>query len=170
LNKSDIIELFEYCRWAKDRLLTSLDPMREEDFTRDLRSSHGSVRGTLLHIINSENIWLKRFVGDDVTSLDETKLKTVDDFRQAWDRVDSRLFEFVYRLTDEQLQLRFDYRDTKGNKYSQRRTLLLHHLANHFTYHRGQIVAMQRQMGYLPAYTDLAGFYRERDKQTLTDR
>jgi uncharacterized damage-inducible protein DinB len=38
----------------------------------------------------------------------------------------------------------------------------LQHVANHSTYHRGQITTMLRQLGAKPAGTDLIGFYRER--------
>ena len=36
------------------------------------------------------------------------------------------------------------------------------HLANHGTYHRGQVTTMLRQLGAKPTLTDLMHFYRER--------
>ena len=60
MNKTDMLELLEYGGWAKERLLASLEPMKQEDFEKDLHSSHGGVRGTLLHIMNAENIWSRR--------------------------------------------------------------------------------------------------------------
>jgi uncharacterized damage-inducible protein DinB len=39
---------------------------------------------------------------------------------------------------------------------------MLHHVANHSTYHRGQITTLLRQLGATPVSTDLIGFYRER--------
>ena len=39
---------------------------------------------------------------------------------------------------------------------------VLQHLANHGTYHRGQVTTMLRQLGVKPVSTDLIVFYRER--------
>ncbi|MCL4511002.1 MAG: DinB family protein [Bacteroidetes bacterium] len=162
MNKRDIVELLEYSQWAKSRLLNSLEPMKQEDFEKDLHSSHGGVRGTLFHILNAENFWLRRLTGEPVVSLDEAKLKNLNDFKQEWDQLDKRLSELVNGLSEEQVQASFEYQDRKGNKYAQPRIQLLHQLVSHFTYHRGQIVAMQRQLGYQPANTDLIVFYREK--------
>jgi uncharacterized damage-inducible protein DinB len=41
----------------------------------------------------------------------------------------------------------------------------LQHLANHGTYHRGQIATMLRQLGTKATGTDLVRFYRERAAQ-----
>jgi uncharacterized damage-inducible protein DinB len=35
------------------------------------------------------------------------------------------------------------------------------HLANHSTYHRGQVTTMLRQLGAEPVNTDLIAFFRE---------
>lgn len=77
-------------------------------------------------------------------------------------RSDKKFLDLVNGFTDEQLQSRLEYQDMKGNKYSHPRVWALQQLFNHFTYHRGQIVTMQRQLGYKPANTDLIGFYREK--------
>lgn len=164
LNKSDILELLQYDRWAKERLLVSLEQMKQEDFEKDLHSSHGGVRGTLLHILNAENAWLRRLRGESAQPLDESKLKNLDDFKQEWSRLDGELSALLNELNDRQLEERFDYQDMKGNKYSNPRVWAFQQLLNHFSYHRGQIVTMQRQLGYKPANTDLIGFYREKEK------
>lgn len=165
MNKSDLILLLEYNFWAKERLLGSLEQMRQEDFEKDLHSSHGGVRGTLFHMVNAENIWLRRLGGKSVTLLDDSKLKNVSDFRLEWDQLDGELSAVLNQSSDEQLQTSFDYRDMRGNENSHPRVQAFQQLFNHFTYHRGQIVAMQRQLGYKPANTDLIGFYREKNSK-----
>ncbi|HET9131583.1 MAG TPA: DinB family protein [Terriglobia bacterium] len=37
----------------------------------------------------------------------------------------------------------------------------MQHLANHSTYHRGQITTMLRQLGVTPVSTDLIAYYRQ---------
>ena len=42
--------LYEYDRWANDRVLQAASALSVEQFTRDLGGSFRSVRDTLLHI------------------------------------------------------------------------------------------------------------------------
>jgi uncharacterized damage-inducible protein DinB len=163
MDKSDILEIWEYNRWAGERLFVSLEPMKQEDFEKDLHSSHGGVRGTLLHMLNAENSWLRRLAGEPPSPLDQSKLNSVDDFKLQWDELGKKFSSLLNGLTDDQLKSRFDYQDMKGNKYSHPRVWAVQQLFNHFTYHRGQIVAMQRQLGYQPANTDMIGFFREKE-------
>ncbi|MCL5020670.1 MAG: DinB family protein [Bacteroidetes bacterium] len=162
MNRDDLLELFEYNQWAKVRLLDSLAQVKQEDFSKDLHSSHGGIQGTLFHMVNAENIWLSRLEGNQVTPLDASQLKSVEDFRKAWDDLDKRMTGVLAGVNDSQLQAMMGYQDSRGNKYRHPKQWAFNQIFNHFTYHRGQIVALQRELGYQPVNTDLIGFYRER--------
>src|SRR6516164_2238607 len=58
MTKDDIRLLFEYDRWANNRILRAASALTPEQFTRDLGGSFVSVRDTLVHIIRSEWGWL----------------------------------------------------------------------------------------------------------------
>src|ERR1700761_3725051 len=58
MNKDDIQLLYEYDRWANDRVLRAAAALSAEDFTRDLGGAFHSVRDTLVHIVGSEWGWL----------------------------------------------------------------------------------------------------------------
>jgi uncharacterized damage-inducible protein DinB len=49
-----------------------------------------------------------------------------------------------------------------GQPFAQPLWQMLQHVANHSTYHRGQIATMLRQLGTKATSTDLIAFYRER--------
>ena len=164
MDKNDILELFEYNVWAEGRLIASLEEMKPEDFSRDMGSSHGGIRGTLLHMVNAENIWTNRLAGEPIVPLQDSEVKSLADFKSHWDSLNKRLSGLIGSWTDEYLHSPFGYQDSKGNKYTQPRIWGLSQLFNHFTYHRGQIVAMQRQLGYKPVNTDLIGYYRQKGK------
>ena len=61
MNKSDIEHLYRYNRWANAQTLISASRLNEEQFTRDLASSHASVRDTLAHIMAAE--WMGGVAG-----------------------------------------------------------------------------------------------------------
>ncbi len=162
MTKGDVSELFEYNQWAKERLLKSLDAMKAEDLAKDLRSSHGGIHGTLLHMVNAEGIWTSRLAGEPIAPLKGEEMKSLDDLRAKWDEFDRKTADLISGFSEEDLQSEFEYQNSKGNGYHQPRVWAFVQLFNHFTYHRGQIVAMQRQLGYKPANTDIIGFYREK--------
>lgn len=59
MNVEDIRTLYAFNQWADRRMLTSTGQLSAADFIRDLGSSHGSVRGTLVHIFSGEWIYLQ---------------------------------------------------------------------------------------------------------------
>ncbi len=162
MTKTDIVDLFEYNQWAKTRLMTSLQAMKHEDIGKDLHSSHGGILGTLLHMVNAESIWISRLRGEELRTINSEVVKSLGDLKAEWDELDKKLSMLISDYSDRDLLSEFEYRDLKGNKYHQPRIWAFSQLFNHFTYHRGQIVAMQRQLEYKPVNTDLIGFYREK--------
>ncbi len=70
--------------------------------------------------------------------------------------------KFVRGLTQEDLNRVLEYKTMKFGVYKNPLWQSLQHVANHGTYHRGQITTMLRQHGAQPIPTDLMHFYRER--------
>jgi len=58
MTKDDIQLLYEYDRWANNRVLHAVSALNAEQFRRDLSGSSRSVRDTLVHIIAGEWGWL----------------------------------------------------------------------------------------------------------------
>jgi uncharacterized damage-inducible protein DinB len=83
-----------------------------------------------------------------------------------WAEVELDLLAFVNKLSPQDLDGSFEYRDTKGNSHRNLFRETLQHLVNHGTYHRGQVTTLLRQLGAKPIGTDLIAFYRERASQS----
>jgi uncharacterized damage-inducible protein DinB len=66
--KDDIQLLYEYDRWANNRVLRVVSALSAEEFTRELGGSFHSVRGTLVHIVGSEWGWLTCWKEPSVSS------------------------------------------------------------------------------------------------------
>ena len=173
MNHDDIQLLFEYDRWANNRVLQAASALSVEQFTRDLGGSFRSVRDTLVHIIGGGWGWLAYWKEPSHTAAFLTDLWTRCDklfrpnafpnaaaVRQKWAEVEKEQTEFVNRVTEESL--------TKMLPFRKREVSLKHlmlHLANHSTYHRGQIALMMRQLEAEPVATDFYVFLAEgRDK------
>jgi uncharacterized damage-inducible protein DinB len=70
-----------------------------------------------------------------------------------WAEVEKEQAEFVSRVSNESLEKVFPFRTTQISL-----ALLMQHLVNHSTYHRGQIALMLRQLDAEPLATDFHVF------------
>ena len=169
MNKDDIQLLYEYDRWANNRVLEAASVLSAEQFTRDLGGSFRSVRDTLLHIISGEWGWLTfwrepspnpAFVADlwdwHNALFHPQAFPDVAAVKTKWAETEREQIEFVRGLTDEVLRRMLPIRGTQVSLMH-----LMQHLANHSTYHRGQIALMLRQLGAKPLATDFHVFLVE---------
>jgi uncharacterized damage-inducible protein DinB len=169
MNKDDIQLLYKYDRWANNRVLQEVAALSTEQFTRDLGGSFRSVRDTLLHIIAGEWIWLAYWKEPCDSSAFLTDLRKrretlfnaeaypdVARVQRKWAEVEKEQVEFVKGVTDEALNKVVPFRATQV-----RLVHLMQHLANHSTYHRGQVALMMRQLGAVPLATDFHVFLIE---------
>jgi uncharacterized damage-inducible protein DinB len=155
--------LFEYNAWANCRSLEAASVLTAEKFVQPMGSSFGSVRDTLAHIWGAEWIWLERFQGRSPSSLPgTTQFQDMTGLRERWDELEGRLLGFVRGLAQADLDRVFEYRTLKFGVYRNPLWESMQHLANHGTYHRGQVTTLLRQLGAQPIATDLMHFYRER--------
>lgn len=171
MTKSDIQLLYEYDRWANARVLKAASSLNSEQFTRDLGGSFPSIRGTLVHILRGEWGWLEYWKGPshDPGFLPDLKVRmetlfnpeafpSIATVRLRWMEVEGEIAEFVTGLTNESLERMLPFRTGKIKL-----THLMQHLANHSTYHRGQVAVMMRQLSAEPLSTDFHVFLLERD-------
>jgi uncharacterized damage-inducible protein DinB len=169
MTKDDIELVYEYDRWANNRVLQAASALSAEQFTRDLVGSFRSVRDTLVHIIGGKWIWLSYWKETSHSSTFLTGLKkrrealfnpdsfpSVAAVQMKWAEVDKEQVEFLTRVTNEALEKMLPLRTTQI-----RLAHLMQHLANHSTYHRGQIALMMRQLEAEPLATDFHVFLVE---------
>src|SRR6266404_4426263 len=158
--------LYDYNAWANRRSLEAASALTAEKFVQPMGSSFGSVRDTLAHIWGAEWIWLERFQGRSPSSLpDATQFPDMASLRERWDELEMRLLGFVRGLAQADLDRVFEYKTLKFGVYRNPLWESMQHLANHGTYHRGQVTTLLRQLGAQPIATDLMHFYRERAKR-----
>jgi uncharacterized damage-inducible protein DinB len=163
LQREDAERLFDYTVWANHRVMRAAATLAPDDFRRDLGASHGGVRGTLAHILSAEWIWLERFKGVNPTRmLDEGDYPDVVALRDRWAVIEEHRRTWLESLRPDALAETLRYRDTKGNEHAQPLWQVVQHVANHGSYHRGQVVLMLRQLGAKPVSTDLLFWDRER--------
>lgn len=157
MNRRDLDTSFAYGRWANRRLLEAACALPAEMFSRDLRASFGSIRGTLLHLLWAEKGWLRYWQeGAFVPELPLEDFPTVAALEAGWAELEQAQRAFLAGLTDEDLSGR---RTVDEDAYTLGE--LIHHMLNHSTHHRGQVVLMLRQLGHTPPQTGFRQFLTE---------
>jgi uncharacterized damage-inducible protein DinB len=156
-------QLFDYNAWANARALDAAGALSDEQFSRPLGSSFPSVRDTLMHICGAEWIWFERFEGRSPNAIPgNAEIQTVQALREHWRPQGQRLLQYVNGLSAADLNRVIEYRTLNFGVYQNPLWQSLQHLANHGTYHRGQVTTLLRQLGAKPILTDMMHFYRER--------
>lgn len=158
---NEIRELIAYHRWATAMVLDAVESLPRGAFTRDLNSSFGSMRDTLVHLMSAEWAWLERLGGRSPTAMpEEWKAYELAQIRQRWGEVAHELDGFVARLEESDVDRAVDYRNFAGEPHTSTIGQILRHVVNHASYHRGQVTTMMRQLGAAPPSTDLIRWYR----------
>lgn len=152
--------LYTYNRWANVQVLDAVSKLSAEQFNQDLENSFRSVRKTLVHTLSAEWIWLERWKGTSPKSmLDAAELTDLETIRKRWDKVESERAEFIRSLSEEKLATTLSYVNTRGQTFAYPLWQMLVHVANHSTYHRGQLTTLLRQVGAQPVTTDFLDYY-----------
>ncbi|HEY3042654.1 MAG TPA: DinB family protein [Vicinamibacterales bacterium] len=154
--------LIEYNHWANERVVQAVRELTPAEFIHDLGGSFGSVRSTLVHMLWAEWLWLERWEGRSPKErFDPQQFKTEREIDSRWADVYTRQKRFVAGLTADSLTGRVSYENLQGKTWEYSRAHMIQHVANHSTYHRGQVVAELRQLNRKPPATDFLVYLDE---------
>jgi uncharacterized damage-inducible protein DinB len=147
--KPYFLKLYQYNAWANDRILGCL--------TRQTVESK-KILSIMGHIISAQFLWLHRIKGlppADVKLWGEYKLPQLVKMSEE---ASLRWLDFIEATVDFNRQL--TYLNYTGDPYVNNVEMIMIHLVNHSTYHRGQIALLLRQEGLEPINTDFITYDR----------
>jgi len=168
LAKEDVARLLDYTVWANHRALRAAATLSLDDFKREMGSSHGGVRGTLVHTMGAEWIWLERWKGVSPTrGLDEGEFPDVMAVRERWTLIEEHRASWLASLRETALAETVAYRMLDGRTSAEPLWQLVQHVANHSTYHRGQVVTLMRILGAKATASDMVLWDRQKGKASV---
>ncbi len=157
----EIKTLHAFNAWASNRIFEATASLPPDQYMRDMKSSHGHIHGTLLHMVGAEKMWLARWQDKAEPFLAAKDAPSHEELFALWQRVGFDMAKFLGTLTDKKLQGTFVMKMSNGATFEHILWQAFQHVVDHSTYHRGQIVTMLRQLGMTPPATGLIVFYRE---------
>jgi uncharacterized damage-inducible protein DinB len=164
MNANDIRILYDYNYWAKARIMRSALRVTPAQFTAANTSSYGSLQGTLVHTLSAEITWRNRLQAAQPLF---TRL-VIDDFPTPqilddyWAEQESLMRAYLSGLTDADLEIMLEYKNSRGIVYHNAVWGILMHVVNHGTQHRAEAAAMLTDFNYSPGDIDMILYLREK--------
>lgn len=162
----DFASLFDYNHWANLRLVDACLGLTAEQYAAEPVPGWSSIRATLVHLAVATDAWLHALAGGSGTSpiLSEADLPAVADVARLLDSAHTRFQDLSPRLSAEWLSTPLTL--TRGSRsVTVPPWVVLRHVVNHATYHRGQIAAKLGRLEVAVPPTDLIYWAFERFPQ-----
>jgi uncharacterized damage-inducible protein DinB len=147
--KRYFLKLYQYNAWCNKRVLKALT-------TQDVNDE--KILSLVGHIVAAQYLWLYRIKGlppAQVKLWGEYKLLQLIDMA---DEIGKEWLEFIDKTDDFNREL--TYHNYTGDPYVNNVEMIMIHLVNHSSYHRGQIAMQLRQKGFEPVNTDFITYDR----------
>ena len=173
--KLDFELMARYNQWMNARLYAAAAQLDEAALRADRGAFFGSILATLDHILSADTHWMKRFATafPDLVSLDAVRTLplpelvrgiTFPDFARLCsgrEAMDTAIVNFTCEATDDLYGRPLRYVNSAGESHSKPSGLVLRHVFNHQTHHRGQATTLFRQLGVDVGVTDLSALIPE---------
>ncbi len=137
-----------YNIWASQRIMDVILALLEDKQMTEVPSSFNSLYKTVLHMLDAENIWWQRMKMEERINVPSENFKgTIRELINALSQQSKQWEEWVNNTPESSLDHVFHYYNKKKEHFKMPLYQMLHHVFNHATYHRGQLINMLRQLG-----------------------
>ncbi|MBE7106356.1 DUF664 domain-containing protein [Bacillus cereus] len=157
--------MYEYHLWANKMLLERIKELPSNVLYKEVNSSYPNIAQTFSHIYVVDVMWLQVLKGigmqealeASMSLLEKTNVYSVDEFIKSFEELASQYEEWMNSQKDleQKINLNNPWSGARETAYAE----ILFHVANHGTYHRGNITTMLRQQGHASTMNDLALYW-----------
>lgn len=150
-----------YNMWQNDSMIRVASTLSVEELTKTRGAAFRTIPETANHILWADQSWLSRIAdhpGPRVMTIPESTNLTDswEDYIPERQQMDQYILQWANKLTDTHYER--DYRWYSGAmkmELTRPMSVIITHLFNHQTHHRGQIHAMMTEAGLKPDDTDI---------------
>lgn len=152
-----IFQLYGYHVWANKIVFNHLQRLPKDIWNQEISSVFSSIGQLMGHLLAVDNMWLSTMrecsfveVKTLFTQLtNESKQETLVGMKQKFDKTEISYQEFLNGCDPEKVVADFLSETASISIIG-----IVQHIVNHGTYHRGNLTAMLRQIGYRGVPTD----------------
>jgi uncharacterized damage-inducible protein DinB len=156
--------LARYNQWANRKLYAAVAALPEGEYMKPRQAFFGSLHGTLNHGLVGDRLWMGRITGHDsgIRALDQILYGDFAGLRVARAAEDAQIINAIDAMDAPTLNTTLRYRTIVGDAMmATPMRLVLAHLFNHATHHRGQAHGLLSQTSVAPPPLDLMFYLRE---------
>lgn len=159
MNKRDIETLVHFNFWANGRILAACERITTDQFTQapTLDPGWGSLRGVLVHTLDTELGWRTALQGIEDTILEAANFPTVAALKGHWLGEEAAWFDYISRLDDEQLAQSYGEDAQNGRTVWQ----VIMHVIAHGIQHRSEAAVILTEYGRSPGELDFGQFLQQ---------
>jgi uncharacterized damage-inducible protein DinB len=153
----------QYNAWANQKTTQILTTVDEKALDAELKSSFPTIRKTIMHVWDAQQIWFLRLQGQSATKWPSQDFAgATEELFKLYVQHSEDFASFAASKDRAYLDSSVTYKNMKGVEFTSGVEDILFHVVNHGTFHRGQILTMLRELGYtsFPSQ-DLITFLRE---------
>lgn len=157
MNKDDISTLIHFNFWANGRILTACENLTLNEFTQDVMPDPGwgSLRGILVHTLDTEFGWRANLQAQDASEILETAdFADVAALKARWEIEKTAWFTYLDSLTDEKLRQGVGENQETSRKVWQ----VIMHVIAHSIQHRSEAAFILTGYGHSPGELDFGVF------------
>jgi uncharacterized damage-inducible protein DinB len=150
--------LARYNQWMNGRLYEVCAAIPDAARKQDRGAFFRSIHGTLNHLLYGDIAWMGRFQGSPASlpAIDQELYANFDDLRRHRETLDQEILSWATTLSQDWLAQPFQYTSAvDGKTRILPAWILVTHLFNHQTHHRGQLTTLLSQLGVEYGATDL---------------
>jgi len=166
MTKEHFLNLAAFNMWANKKICDFISANLDETLSgREIVSSFSSVKKTVYHLWDAETIWLERLHGNSLRDGPGKNFTgTLQNGLANFLGNSKALREFLSEQTEDFFAGSITFTHRSGKVYTQEINAVLTHVMNHSTFHRGQLITMFRQLGFVEDIpkTDFIEYYREK--------
>jgi len=156
--------LARYNRWANRRVYGALAELSPEEIAAPRIGFFPSLLKTLNHLIVADRIWLSRLTAipdPETKALDQIIAPDLAALTAQRAALDERIIAVVDDLPAARLSEVLVYKTMAGSPFETPIDMVLAHMFNHQTHHRGQAHCMLSGTKVAPPSLDMIVFLRE---------
>jgi uncharacterized damage-inducible protein DinB len=162
IDQTYLVTMAEYNRWQNENLYGCADKLDDAARRLDRGAFFGSIHATLKHLLWADQLWLSRFsesagprAKGNAAALAEHE--TWEDLKRERVAFDQKIIDWAAAFAPGPVTGELTwFSGGMGRQVSRPKALLMAHMFNHQTHHRGQVHALLTAAGIKPSDTDLA--------------
>jgi uncharacterized damage-inducible protein DinB len=163
MTDSEILKtMARYNQWANRDLFAAVRALPEGEVAKQRRSLFKNILNTLNHPLVADRMWWAHMHKEPHIhkALNEVLYGDFEKLAAAREEMDQRLIDYVDGLSENDADEQIDFALLSGAKGRMNRRMILMHMFNHNTYHRGFVVETFCQVPAALPLIDLPIFMR----------